>query len=125
MAHRSHTQLIRQTRRVPQHAVGTKGGPASRAIPRPLGSTRLGSRKRIKLVRSTRGPQRPPLGSIHLTSPVEHGFERHGLSRRVPRLFSMNPYGTARSGFLTTSSTASGSTSPTSRATFPPWQYVR
>jgi len=78
MAHRSHTQLIRRTRRVPQHAVGTKGGPASRAIPRPLGSARLGSRKRIKLVRSTRGPQRPPLDSIHLTRPVEHGFERHG-----------------------------------------------
>jgi len=45
-----------QTRRVPQHSVGTKGGPASRAIPRPLGSARLGSRKRIKLVRSTCGP---------------------------------------------------------------------
>src|SRR5712692_2798960 len=70
MAHRSHTQFMRQTRRVPQHSVGTKGGPASRAIPRPLGAARLGSRKRIKLVRSTRGPERPPLGSIHLTSPV-------------------------------------------------------
>jgi hypothetical protein len=50
---------------------------------------------------------RPPLGSTHLTSPVEHGFERHGLSRLVPRLFSMNPYGTARSRLLTTSSNAS------------------
>jgi hypothetical protein len=56
MAHRSHTQLMRQTRRVPQHSVGTKGGPTSRAIPRPLGSARLGSRKRIQLVRSTCGP---------------------------------------------------------------------
>src|SRR5712691_7235658 len=108
MAHRSHTQLRRQTRRVPLLAVGTKGGPASRAIPRPLGSARLGSRQRIKLVRSTRGPERPPLGSIHLTSPGEHGFERHGADPLVlafvPRLFSMNPYGTVRSGFLTKSS---------------------
>jgi hypothetical protein len=30
------------------------------------------------LVRSTCGPEFPPLGSIHLASPVEHFFERHG-----------------------------------------------
>jgi hypothetical protein len=129
MVHRSHTQLSRQTRRIPEHAVGTKGGRAFRAIPRPLGSARLGSRKRIKLVRSTRGPERPPLGSMHLISPVEHCFERHGADPLflafVTRLFSMNPYGTDRSGFLTQSSNASGSTSSTIRATFPPWQYLR
>jgi len=37
----------------------------------------------------------------------------------------MNVYRTARTGVLTTLSNSSGSTSPTSRATFSPWQYVR
>jgi hypothetical protein len=98
MAPRSQTQLMKQTRRIPRHAVGIKGGPASRAIPRSLGSARLGSRKRIRLVRSTCGPSLPPLGSIHLTRPVEHIFERHGADPLFLGFFraSMNPFRDAR-----------------------------
>jgi hypothetical protein len=56
------------------------------------------------LVLSTRGPECPPLGSIHLTSPVEHVFERHDadplLLAVFRALFSMNPYGTTRKPLL-------------------------